>query len=246
MCSQLKRLVKSHIIPRRFFELIRGSGNYSVLVNADKPLKEAGTFLQAGPYDDSMLCQDCERKFSDFDNYGWQILGEPLLNEGVYDNGVLYAYKIACDTDKVRRFLLSVLWRASVSSLACYSRVNLGSRGDTIKSRIFDPTPLTGNEFPITAMRLPMEALGKYKDMLFQPLRERIYGLISHILYLPPNLKFVIATGRGNFPTVFRKFLITDPNFLYLLDHPEELMVERKFVPAMIEKMRGANQKPNK
>jgi hypothetical protein len=117
MCDQLKSLVKAHIIARSFFETIRGSGKYSVLVNANKPIKAAGTFFRAGPHDDSILCEECERLFSEFDNYGWQILGTPSLNDPVYDNGKPYSYKIACDTDKLRRFLLSVLWRASASKL---------------------------------------------------------------------------------------------------------------------------------
>ena len=110
---------------QRACELIKGSGKYTVVFNANKPVESAGTFLQAGPYDDSILCLDCERTFNDFDNYGWQILGSPSLSNPVHDEtGRSYAYRISCDTDKIRRFLLSVLWRASVSSLACFSKVN--------------------------------------------------------------------------------------------------------------------------
>jgi hypothetical protein len=69
------RLIKAHAIPRKFFAGIRGTGNYSVLIDANKPLKAAGTYYQAGAYDNEILCEDCEKKFSDFDNYGWQILG---------------------------------------------------------------------------------------------------------------------------------------------------------------------------
>jgi hypothetical protein len=79
MCDQIKQLIKAHAIPRKFFEGIRGTGNYSVLIDANKPLKADGTYYQAGTYDNEILCEDCEKKFSDFDNYGWQILGKPSL-----------------------------------------------------------------------------------------------------------------------------------------------------------------------
>jgi hypothetical protein len=241
LCGQLKKLVRSHIIPKSFFEQIKACGKYSVLINANKPIRAAGTFLQAGPYDGSIPCEDCERRFSDFDSYGWQILGTLALNDPVYDDGRPFAYKIACDTVKLRKFVLSVLWRASVSELKCYSRVQLGSRADIVKTRMFDASPLAPNEFPTTAMRLDLAGLDKYQDMLFQPLQSRIYGLISHTLYLRPDLKFIIATGGGDFPSIFRPFLITDPSFFYLLDCPKGLMLEQKFVPAMIEKMRRAS-----
>jgi hypothetical protein len=242
MCGQLSKLVRSHIIPRSFYKLIKGSGNYAVVFNANKPFKSAGEFFQSGPYDDSILCLDCERKFADFDNYGWQILGSPPLTDPVHDDvGKPYAYRIPCDTDKIRRFLLSVLWRASVSSLECFSRVKLGPRAEVIKTRIFSPAPLLPNEFPITAARLQMDALGKYRDILFEPLKGRIHGLISHVLYLPPNLKFVVATGRGTLPHVFNPLLMTDPSYFYLLDNPKSVMIEPAFLRSIIGKMRSAS-----
>jgi hypothetical protein len=238
-CGQAKRLAKSHIIPQSFCEIIKGSGKYTVVVNANKPFKSAGKFLQSGPYDDSILCLGCEGDFSDFDSYGWQILGPPSLSDPVLDEiGKTYAYRISCNTDKIRRFLLSVLWRASVSSLECFSRVKLGPRSDIIKARIFDPRPLQPDEFPITAARLQMDALGKYQDLIFEPLKGRIHGLISHVLYLPPDLKFVIATGRGSLPDIFRPLLMTDPSFFYLLDNPKGLMIEPAFLRGIIGKLR--------
>jgi hypothetical protein len=36
---------------------------------------------------------------------------------------------------------------------------------------------------------------------------------------------------------------MTEPSFFYLLDCPANLMPERKFVPAMVQKMRKANWK---
>lgn len=91
-------------------------------------MKAAGTFHQASVYDSEILCEECEKKFSEFDRYGWEILGPmavdrppPGLNLG---NDV---YKIDCDTDKLRRFILSVLWRASVSKSSFLFRRKSGT-----------------------------------------------------------------------------------------------------------------------
>jgi hypothetical protein len=243
MCDQTKGLIKAHVIPRKFFEGIKGTDKYAVQINANKALRESGTFHQAGVYDNKILCEECERRFSDLDSYGWKVLGTPSLDDPVRDeDGNSYAYKIACDTDKLRRFLLAVLWRASVSGHEFYSRVKLGPYETVIKRRIFDP-PLKPDEFPTTAMRLSVEVLGPRGDMLYQPLKERIYGLITHVLYLPPDLKFLIVTGGGNLPLAFRGFLITEPSFFYLLDCPKNLARERELFPAMVKKMRKAKGK---
>lgn len=243
MCGQTKRLINAHAILRRFFEVIRDTGKYSVMINANKPLKSAGKFYQAGVYDSEILCEDCERKFSDFDNYGWQILGNLSLTNSVDDIDGTFAYRVDCDTDKIRRFLLSVLWRASVSRLEFYSRVTLGPYEARIKNRLFDSSPLRADEFQTTAMRLDIDALKRFRGTMFQPLKERQYGLITHVLYLPPDLKFNIVTGRGNFPPIFRPVLITESDHFHLFECPKKLMPERDYDPAMIGKMFRAETK---
>jgi hypothetical protein len=81
LCDQTKRLIKAHIIPRKFFEGIKDTEKYAVQINANKALKESGTFYQAGVYDTEILCEECERRFSDLDGYGWKILGTPSLDD---------------------------------------------------------------------------------------------------------------------------------------------------------------------
>jgi hypothetical protein len=104
MCDKVKQLINAHIIPRKFFEGIRGTHKYAVQVDSSRPLKDAGTFYQAGIADKKILCEECERAFSDFDTYGWNILGKLSLGDPLQDENGSYAHKIVCDTDKIRRF----------------------------------------------------------------------------------------------------------------------------------------------
>jgi hypothetical protein len=247
MCNQTRKLIKAHIIPRKFFEGIRGTGKYSVMVDANKPLKQARTFHQAGGYDSAILCEDCEKKFSDLDHHGWQILGKPSLTNPLYDDleESLYGYKIDCDTDKIRRFILAVVWRATVSRNPFYSEVDLGPYESILRARLFDPAPLRAHEFPTVAMRLDTEALGIYGGSLFQPFKKNTRSSVSHVLYLTVGLKFVIITGRGSFPSFFQPYLINAPNSFLLVRCPKkkEFMPERDYVPAMIAKTRRAEAK---
>ena len=176
-----------------------------------------------------------------FDDYGWQILGKPSLDNPLYDDfeELPHAHRIDCDTDKIRRFVLAVLWRASASKHLFYSAVDLGPYESILKVRLFDPTPLRPNEFPTTAVRLETAALGRYTDVLFQPFRSRTPDrLNSHILYLPPSLKFMIITGQGDFPAIFRGYVVSDPSFFLILEIRKQFIREGKYVPAMIAKMR--------
>ena len=152
-CNLIKPLIKAHIIPRSFFlkykgDPAKGQKPYAVLVDSKKPIKESGEFKQAGIYDSNILCESCEKKFGEFDRYGWEIL-EPITVDtppSQYNGSV---YKIDCDTDKIRRFILSVLWRASVSKIQFYKDVDLGPYERVVKDRIFDPASL----LPLTSFR---------------------------------------------------------------------------------------------
>jgi hypothetical protein len=232
-CGQTKKLVKAHIIPRKFFEVIRGTGYYSALIDATKPLKQAATYYQAGAHDTSILCEDCERKFSDFDKYGWQILGNPDLSKPLPDHS---GHKLVCDTGKIRRFILSILWRASVSRNSFYSSIDLGSDEATVKERVFNSTPLGPDEYQMAAVRVDARALGDFSGVLFQPFSVRNH----HILFLPGGLRFMTITGKDTFPPEFHGHLIGDPASFSLIYCPKKFMIERDYVPQMIDKLRKA------
>jgi hypothetical protein len=84
---------------------------------------------------------------TELDEYGWEILGKPLKGQIIADpvTGVELAIEVSgVDTDKLRRFILSVLWRSSVSILDVYSNVSLDTKFQKgVQARIFDPKPLS-------------------------------------------------------------------------------------------------------
>ncbi len=238
-CGQFGRLVRADAIPASFFRSLKGTAKYSVLFDANVSLGPVTTIYQAGVYDTGILCERCEPKFCDLDTYGWEILGKLSLTNPIYDASAGgYTHRIKCDTDKIRRFILAVLWRASVSSHSFYSEVKLGPYESQVKRRLFYPTPLRASEFLTVVMRLDTHALGPYKDVLFYPFIGGRDGLNIHTLFLPKGLKIMVITGRGNFAPVFQYFSIRDPKSFLLVDCPEQFMREINYIPAAIAKMR--------
>jgi hypothetical protein len=80
LCGQQEQLVKSHSIPRRFFKEIKGESQHAVFYDSSITAKREATYVQAGVYDDDLLCENCERKFSEWDRYGGDILESPSLD----------------------------------------------------------------------------------------------------------------------------------------------------------------------
>jgi hypothetical protein len=77
------RLIKAQIIPRSIFKLVKKDENYSVYFEARKD--EVRTeFKQAGLYDEDILCEDCERRFTDWDTHGGAVICKPRGEADLY------------------------------------------------------------------------------------------------------------------------------------------------------------------
>src|SRR6202043_93390 len=78
---------------------------------------------------------------------------------------------IECDTDKLRRFVLAVLWRASISKR--WDTVSLGLHEAKVLERIFDVIPLSVDEYSMIIHRLDSSALGDFKLAILLPIRRK-------------------------------------------------------------------------
>jgi hypothetical protein len=149
------KFAKAHAgIARSFFHDFRGADPNSVLVNVSGEGKQARR-IQAGIWDDDILCLGCEAKFSAFDTYGWQVLGKPDLSQPYFDdNFQVVGYRIKCHTDKLRRFILTSLWRASVSKIPGFKELYLRIHETPIIERVFNEAPLRPDEYPTSVTLL--------------------------------------------------------------------------------------------
>ena len=126
-CRQEKKLIKAHIIPRNFY-LARKNDKY-ICINS-----KTGeyTYQQQGGYDSNILCGDCDNNIlGEFDKEGYRVLfGD--FNKYRYVQ-IYPKYKIYqldnsnFDYTKLRKFFISILWRASISQLEEWSNINLGA-----------------------------------------------------------------------------------------------------------------------
>lgn len=124
-CGEEKKLVDAHIIPKNFY-LERKKDRY-LCINS-KTCKY--TIQQKGGYDSNILCGDCDNHIlGEFDKEGYRIL---LGDFSKYKYEYLHPQKIyqldnSCyDYHKLRKFFISILWRASISTLEEWSNINLG------------------------------------------------------------------------------------------------------------------------
>lgn len=160
---------KSHIIPKWAFRSIS---------NNLKSLTRNGYVKRApmGVYDQNILCHCCEIKFGPFDSYAADVL-RPLPYS---DPESICRTSIEVPSPaRLTIFFLSVLWRAHVSSMSEFAKVDLGIKhSQNIKEIILNPESFKAIDYPIILGQINWGQYGK--------------GII------PPPMRREMRTLQGN------------------------------------------------
>jgi hypothetical protein len=237
-CDQDKpALAKAHIIPRSFFKVVRGKENYSVEMRVSE---EAVTeeFQQAGKYDNGILCEDCERKFSQYDAHGHSVFTKVFEDPTIYrdPNEIECAYLLPnVDFRLLKLFVLSVLWRASVSSLDFFSNVDLGERHEaTMKSLISNGSIEGGDDYQFFCCH---QRDAQYKTVILPPWKRRMDSINYIALYLP-DIQIVVKVDKRELPEIFARLVIKPEAPHYLVFMPFKGSTEEDYFDRMKEAIR--------
>lgn len=124
-CGQEKDLIGAHIIPRKFY-LNYESEHYQSI----DPFEGKSKTQQAGAIDKNILCHECDGDIiGEFDKEGYRVLLEEAPKHLVYRDiyqKIYYLRSTDFDYCKLRKFFISVLWRASISQLNEFQSINIG------------------------------------------------------------------------------------------------------------------------
>ncbi|MHB1644417.1 MAG: hypothetical protein ACYCS8_17500 [Acidithiobacillus sp.] len=173
LCDLVRPLCESHIIPKAFFRDAM-AGEPACGLNMITPERiEVGKM--AGEYE-RLLCRGCEEIVGRYDDYGIRFfrrqVGERLIafNGDVVPDDIDLIGKV--DLRLLRLFIISVLWRASISSRPFFDKVDLGPFELVAKQIIRDEITLSDNLFPFFMNRYA--ETDQAKRMLFNPLPTRM------------------------------------------------------------------------
>lgn len=156
LCKSEKKLIKrSHIIPDFMYKGLFNDKHF--IADFDLTGVRQTRFYPNGYYDSNILCADCDNRIiGGLENYAKMILfggkGRPenyhLVEQeiDVLGNRILHVKNI--DYKRFKLFVLSIIWRASISKQSAFQHVNLEKDEEKIRKMIFDLNPGDENEFP--------------------------------------------------------------------------------------------------
>jgi hypothetical protein len=129
-------LINAHIIPKGFARIIRGAGPNVALSAQD--VREARP--QLGEFDANILCAACDHKLGVFDDYAIEVCRQ-FERKHTQLSKDLFEYQ-NFDGDKFTKFVLAVLWRASISKRAAFENVSFGPYENRSREVLFGAKPL--------------------------------------------------------------------------------------------------------
>lgn len=191
-CGNDKRLINTHIIPAGFYRrLQQGQGPLNLMTN------RAGEYNKkswVGVYDRTIVCGDCERIWTEWDDYAQKLLAEePLNGQALYHGDQKIAYMVkAFEYKKLKLFFISMLWKASVSSHQFFSKISLGQFEEIAKEHISKSNPGDSEEFSVTLAKfdhpLSKPMLNPHEDKYSDVNYFRFY-LASYVAYIKVDHK---------------------------------------------------------
>ena len=228
-CNEEKSLVRSHIIPRSFFpKTIDGEGPLQLLTNKDGEYSKKAPI---GIYDKNILCLACEKNFDSPDNYAHELLikHRSRLTEIIHERSVI-AYNIPeYDYSTLKRFFISILWRASVSTNSFYNRIRLGMFENTALECLKSSNEIPAESFSVILSRYD-HPLG---TVMLDPHPSKVEGINFNRFYLGGYIAHIKTDNRKT-PTPMSEIMMHPGTPLTIiaknLETSKEFAVMKKIV----------------
>jgi hypothetical protein len=143
LCLKEKDLKKSHIIPEFIYSSLYDEKHRFHEISDD--VKKKNKPHQKG-ISERLLCFECEQLLSKYERYASLVLNGGY-NPNVRNEGKL-VHLGNIEYSKFKLFALSVLWRASVSSLKVFCQVKLGPHEEKLRLMILNDDPGAEYQYP--------------------------------------------------------------------------------------------------
>ena len=201
-CGEDKKLIRAHIIPEAFFRGLRFDETPPKLITDIKGVYPRKTPI--GVYDTGILCRNCEDIFGKLDDYGQAILLRSSDTVEDLKRGAELLWHAIPDVDieYFKKFLISVLWRASVSTHDFYSKVNLGPYEQRAKEIVWSRSDVERSEFSFVISNFLDHTFSK---VMIDPHKERWYGINYYRIYMFGYIIHVKVDKRDT-PSMFKPF----------------------------------------
>jgi len=235
LCLQEKKLIKAHIIPEFLYRDIKDENNvlYKSTYNLDT-LENKTQKIQTGEFDKDILCQDCDNRIlgSTYERYAQSTMFGSNLNPEIapicnnFQNpadGAEYSICTNIDYGKMKLFLLSILWRASITKRKIFKDVSLGKKHEErIRYLLHTGNVPSEQEYPVVITSL-MRTKNKLKNVIGQPKRVRFQNGLNAYIFMIHSIQFLFLVNAVDhrLPDFFTRIMLKESGEMTILHVPK-------------------------
>ena len=158
--------------------------------------------IQTGPFDKEILCDDCDNKILGgiYESYAEKSMYGQNLNPKIAPDcnhnkdpkyGIEYTICNNIDYQKLKVFLLSILWRASITKHLAFKEVELGEKHEErIRQIILNGETPNELEYPIMILSY-FRSNNKLENLIAQPKRVQSQDKLNAYVFLMNGLQFI-------------------------------------------------------
>jgi hypothetical protein len=229
LCHEEKLLIKkSHIIPDFMF---RQSNMYNekhqiyTFTLTDLVGNKSPKYILTGDYETDILCAKCDNEIlGKLEEYGKAVLfGDekgiynPNCDGFVKEKNEEFWICNNVDYKKYKLFMLSILWRMSISSRPLFKNVNLKEHADKLREMILTSEPKEYYVYPFFTSSF-LKDMSVPKDLIVEPIQYNTKGFININLIIPGMFHvFMLSTDPNAFPgEELKKSVINEENVLVI------------------------------
>jgi hypothetical protein len=218
LCGSEDSLIKSHIIPKPFFVAYGKDDRAPRVLSNSRGVHPKR--VRTGFYDSDILCAKCDQRIGVWDQYGVDLLLKelPSFEPFPHVKGRIAFMRPSFDYARLRLFLLSVLWRAGISSHPMFTRVKLGPYAARLRELLSASEPGGSDDFCTLLSVFTIDGhIVTTGVPIMDPFRERWHEANAYRLSLGAVTAY-IKTDRARFPPSFEQLAVRKDHPLFLLE----------------------------
>jgi hypothetical protein len=235
LCLLEKTLLKrSHIIPDFMYKELYNEKNKLTVINPHLYLKglQKPKMPSDGEYEGGLFCSDCDNKvIGAYETYFSKVVYQNNLTSEINikatkvrnEHGVELTNCKNISYSQYKLFLLSILWRAHISTRPFFREIDLGPHAEIIRQMLYYNTVCEETEYPI----LIFTHLNSNKipsDIIISPLKRRLGGglriyafTIGGFIYM-----FLVNSKYHNLPEYILESTIKKNNEMNIIHLTEQ------------------------
>jgi hypothetical protein len=224
----------SHIIPKSFFKSLfdeRQKINMAVL-NREEGIRTGATRSSNSPYDEYILCSECEKRLGKNEDHAFNVLFRPealrdLRVEHEQLSGDAVTYVSGLRYDRFKLFWLGVLWKAHISAHDFYSKVALGPQhAEKLRRALLASDPGGSLDYPVV---LSSWRRGHHvpPDLVSDPSRLKLDNGSTYYAFQMHGYLAFVHVGSRPVPDPFDKICLQEDGSLVIYNYDRAMAIKQ-------------------